>query len=65
MKMADIRKMAKSFGIKHAKMDKVDLIRSIQREEGNVSCYRTNASVACSQERCCWRDSCLMKLIRM
>ena len=65
MKMVDIRNMAKSFGIKHTKMNKVDLIRSIQREEGNVSCYQTNDSVQCSQERCCWRDGCLMNLIRM
>ncbi len=65
MKMADIRNMAKSFDIKHAKMNKVDLIRSIQRAEGNVSCFQSNGSVTCFQERCCWRDGCLMNLIRM
>ena len=65
MKMVDIRNMAKSFGIKPNKMKKVDLIRTIQRAEWNVSCFQTNASVQCSQERCCWRDGCLMNLIRM
>ena len=62
MNMVDIRKMAKSFGIKHTKMNKVDLIRSIQHEEGNPGCYQTNASVTCSQERCCWRDSRVLEI---
>ncbi len=65
MKMAEIRKIAASLGIKDTKMNKVDLIRTIQHTEGNSSCYQTSARAQCSQERCCWRDGCLMKLIRM
>ena len=34
------------------------LIRSIQRAEGNVDCYR-RAQVDCEQVECAWRRYCL------
>ena len=60
MKMADIQNKAKSLGIKPSKMKKADLIRSIQSQEGNFSCFQTSANGQCSQESCCWRDDCLV-----
>lgn len=60
MKMADIQNKAKSLGIKPAKMKKTELIRTIQTEEGNFSCFQTSDGGQCSQESCCWRDDCLV-----
>lgn len=61
MKMADIQNKAKALGIKPSKMKKAELIRSIQNEEGNFSCFQTSDSGQCSQESCCWRDDCLVE----
>jgi hypothetical protein len=44
-----------------SKSDYVDLgslIRSIQRVEGNIDCYRTGRQ-QCEQMNCVWRDHCL------
>jgi hypothetical protein len=40
-------------------VDLVKLIRSIQRAEGNVDCYRRGRR-ECEQMDCAWRDHCLM-----
>jgi hypothetical protein len=39
-------------------VDLVNLIRSIQRAEGNFDCYRTGRQ-QCDQMNCFWRDHCL------
>lgn len=59
MKMADIQNKAKSLGIKPSKMKKVELIRTIQSQEGNFSCFQTKID-SCPQDKCCWRDDCLV-----
>ena len=41
-------------------VDLVNLIRSIQRAEGNLDCYRTGRQ-QCERMNCVWRDHCLMK----
>jgi len=40
-------------------VDLVNLIRSIQRAEGNIDCYRKGLR-QCGQLDCAWRDHCLM-----
>jgi len=39
-------------------VDLIKLIRSIQRAEGNVDCYRRDLEV-CDRMECFWRDHCL------
>jgi len=39
-------------------VDLVNLIRSIQRAEGNLDCYRTGRQ-QCDRMNCVWRDHCL------
>ncbi len=58
MNMAEIKTKAKGLGIKVGKLRKGDLIRSIQKKEGNFPCFET-AKQYCSQKACCWRDACL------
>jgi len=60
MKMPEIRKIAKEKGLKaDVKMKKVDLVRAIQKHEGNPQCYSTGQAARCAQKaRCCWADDC-------
>ncbi len=62
MDISEVRKIAKSHGIKTAKLKKDEIIRLIQRVEGNFDCYGTAASGACSQTDCLWKRDCLTKV---
>ncbi len=59
MKMQEIRNIAKERGLKVGKMSKTDLIRSIQRAEGNADCFGTEHVNICGQINCLWREDCL------
>jgi len=60
MNLKQIRKIAKDKGIKAGSiMKKEDIIRSIQRAEGNFDCFGTAAAGVCDQLNCLWRDDCL------
>lgn len=59
MKMNEIKMKAKALGIKvMATTRKADLIRKIQRAEGNFDCFGT-ATEYCDQWDCCFREDCL------
>jgi len=58
MHIQTIRSIAKERGIKAGRITKADLIRTIQREEGNFDCFGT-AFDYCDQLQCSWRDDCL------
>ena len=58
MTIYDIRVIATDMGIEPKKMNKVDLIRSIQIKEGNKPCFKT-ARTDCDQTDCLWRSDCL------
>jgi len=60
MNIADIRKKAKKVGVagNTGGMKKADLIKAIQRAEGNPDCFGT-ATTFCDQAKCCWREDCL------
>ncbi len=60
MKMQEVRQMAKRLGINSFGKTKTDLIREIQRTEGNFDCYGT-ALGDCDQEGCLFRPACLDK----
>lgn len=59
MRLSEIEKKAKNLSIKDTwKYSKKDLIKNIQRKEGNFDCFG-NAKGSCSQVACCWREDCL------
>lgn len=58
MNMQDIRSIAKEKGLKTGKMTKIDLVRTIQSEEGNIACFATDVEGVCDQLGCSWRDDC-------
>ncbi|WP_321531897.1 Rho termination factor N-terminal domain-containing protein [uncultured Desulfuromonas sp.] len=58
MTVAEIKVIAKEMGVKTSNMKKVDLIRAIQRAEGNPLCFETHNRENCGQEICMWRRDC-------
>ncbi|KPK96838.1 MAG: hypothetical protein AMJ95_12125 [Omnitrophica WOR_2 bacterium SM23_72] len=61
MRLADVEKKARKLGVKDTwKFSKKDLIRQIQRREGNFQCFGT-ATNFCDQMACCWRVDCIKK----
>jgi hypothetical protein len=57
MKMQEVRAMAKKLGVGSFGKSKADLIREIQRVEGNFDCYGS-ADAYCDQLACTFRSSC-------
>lgn len=58
MRWNDIRKQASALGIRAARVKKPDLIRAVQRAEGNFDCFG-RASGYCDRGDCAWRSDCL------
>lgn len=60
MNMQEIRAIAKSHKIDAAGLAKIDIIHTLQREEGNFDCYATAYAGVCDQTDCMWRDDCFV-----
>ncbi len=58
MKLEAIRDMARLHGLQTSKRTKADLIKGIQRDEGNFDCYATAYAGVCDQYGCLWREDC-------
>ena len=56
--MLDIMKKAKELGVKTDGLNRTEVIRSIQRKEGNFDCFG-KAQNFCDQSNCAWRTECL------
>ncbi len=59
MKLSEIKATALSLGINPVKTGKDDLIRAIQRAEGNFACFATGVADECGQHTCLWREDCI------
>ena len=59
MKMNDVREIAKKRGVRAGKLGKTELIRTIQRSEGNYDCHATSHVQECNQTNCLWRPDCM------
>ena len=58
MKVDEVKEIAKQFGIKAGKMNKADLIKAIQNNEGNAPCFASGKAAECGQAECLWREDC-------
>ena len=59
MRLSDIQKKAQGISIKDTwKYSKKELIKTIQKKEGNYDCFGTSKDY-CDQEDCCWREDCV------
>ena len=60
MRIGEIKKMAKSIGLKISpEMKKPEVIKAIQTKEGNFDCFGTAINY-CDQEKCLFREDCLV-----
>jgi len=59
MNVTDVRAIARQHNVKPGKMSKEELVRAIQANEGNFTCFNTNSSRMCGQEQCLWRQDCV------
>lgn len=60
IKMSQLREKARELGLRApVGISKKELIRNIQRVEGNFDCFGT-AYDYCDQFGCCWRSLCLV-----
>ncbi|MBC8395026.1 MAG: SAP domain-containing protein [Deltaproteobacteria bacterium] len=60
MKITEIREKAKKLEIKSGKMKKAELIRMIQKAEGNTVCFGQAQDNNCPYTDCCFREDCLV-----
>ena len=58
MDITIVREKAKALGIKSGKKNSTDIIKSIQKAEGNFPCFKTSTGF-CDQQSCLWRSDCL------
>jgi hypothetical protein len=59
MTLKQVKDMAKTKGIKVGNMKKENIIRTIQKAEGNFDCFGTAINGECNQSDCLWREDCL------
>jgi hypothetical protein len=59
MTLNEVKAIAKERNLKSANMKKTEIIRAIQRDEGNNDCFATGKANECGQIKCLWRQDCL------
>lgn len=58
MRVTEVRVIAKTLGIKSGNLPKAELIKAIQKTEGNFDCFASASAGECDQTGCCWRSDC-------
>jgi hypothetical protein len=58
MKIQKIIEIARKKGVDYGNMTKTELIRAIQRAEGNADCFARLNVNDCNQMNCLWRGEC-------
>lgn len=59
MNMQAIRETAKTRGVSPGRLGKIELVRTLQRDEGNFDCFAKAYAGYCDQSVCLWREDCL------
>ena len=59
MKLREIKVIAKGKSVKAGNMKKAELIKAIQKAEGNFDCFETAILGECNQPDCLWKGDCL------
>jgi hypothetical protein len=62
MTLKQVKDIAKTKGIKVGNMKKTNIIRTIQRTEGNFDCFGTASEEVCDQINCLWKEDCLKQI---
>jgi hypothetical protein len=61
MDIKEIRRIASRMVIDPKGLGKAELIRAIQRAEGNPECFGSAVSEDCDEEGCLWREDCFFE----
>jgi hypothetical protein len=62
MNITEVRERSRMMGITGtAKLRKGEIIRTIQKAEGNQDCFGAPWRFDCRQSDCCWRQDCLTR----
>ena len=64
MNIQSVRVIAKARGISSDKLNKIELVRTLQRDEGNFDCFAKAITGYCDQRDCLWREDCLSLSMR-
>ena len=59
MHINDIRQFAKRMNVNTFRMNKTDMIRSVQRAENTYDCFATDRVEYCNELSCLWREDCI------
>jgi hypothetical protein len=59
MKSKELKQLAARHEIDPRGLSKTELVRAIQRHEGNFDCFASPLEGICDQATCLWRDECL------
>ena len=62
MTLKQVKDTAKTKGIKVGNMKKANIIRTIQKTEGNFDCFGTASAGVCDQINCLWKEDCLKQV---
>ncbi len=54
-----LRAIANELGVATGRLTKAELVRQIQRAEGNFDCFGSAIDAQCDQIACRWREECL------
>ena len=60
MNMQQIRVIAKQYGLKPSRLNKIELVQAIQQSEGNYDCFASAFDGYCDQPHCRWREDCFL-----
>ena len=58
MKLTEVKEIAAQRGVKAGRAGKSELIRTMQRVEGNEACFDSGRAMQCDQTACLWRGDC-------
>lgn len=58
MTLKEVQQIAKNMGIAPKKMNKTQLIQTIQTQENNTPCFSCGDS-SCQEFDCLWREDCI------
>ena len=59
MTLKEVKAIAKQRNLKVTNMKKTEIIKTIQKSEGNNVCFATGIANECVQLTCLWRQDCL------
>ncbi|OGU00350.1 MAG: SAP domain-containing protein [Geobacteraceae bacterium GWC2_48_7] len=58
MTFAEIKQIATEKGIRVVGVKKVDIVRAIQKKEGNLPCFASGKLSECRETHCTWFSAC-------